>query len=137
MIDQYCMIVKIMGIVGVKDIGIGQMYNIQSWIKISVYMDFQNVDDQFFGFFNNIFCFIVFSMKDGNKFVLVYVFFDQMVFGMIFFIFIFKVVFWFQQKVEFLIMIVNFVGKNWIVSLIVGENCIIKFDKQGFWSQGV
>jgi hypothetical protein len=136
MTDQYCTIAKITGTAGAKDIGTGQTYNIQSWTKTSVYTDSQNVDDQSFGFSNNIPCSIVLSMKDGNKFVPVYVSPDQMAPGMTLLTPIPKVVFWFQQKVESSTMIVNFVGKNWTVSPTAGENCTIKFDKQGLWSQG-
>ncbi|KZZ89164.1 hypothetical protein AAL_07812 [Moelleriella libera RCEF 2490] len=126
---------KIEGTAGAKDIGTGQTYNIQTWTKTQVYTDSQNVNENSFGFANSIPCSIMLSMKDGSKFVPVYISPETEAPGMSTLTPIPKVVFWFQKLVESSTMIVNFVGANWTVTPIAGHTSTISYNKQGVWSQ--
>lgn len=75
------------------------------------------------------------SMKDGSKFVPVYISPETEAPGMSTLTPIPKVVFWFQKLVESSTMIVNFVGANWTVNPTAGHTSTINYNKEGVWSQ--
>lgn len=74
------------------------------------------------------------SMKDGNKFVPVYISEDVLIPGMTTLTPIPKVIFWFQKNVVSQTMIVNTMGTPWNVTPESGSPTTIKYDKSGQWS---